>query len=107
MRATSSDCVFAARAAFGWTSFFAALGFGEAVFALRGFAGRTAFAALAFFGADLAPVVLRVRIQILRSAQAVCLRYSARSRTFSKSASDRAPHRLAKRSYHAAIGASN
>jgi len=38
-------------------------------FALAAFA---VFAALAFFGADFAPVVLRVRIQILRSTQPKC-----------------------------------
>lgn len=71
MRATSSDGFFAAR---GFAAAFAGV-FGLGVFvaldfgalALRAFAGR--LAALAFFGADFAPVVLRVRIQILRSAQ--------------------------------------
>jgi len=71
MRATSSDGFFSARGfaavfagVFGLVAF-GALDFGA--LALRALAGR--FAALAFFGAGLAPVVLRVRIQILRSAQ--------------------------------------
>jgi hypothetical protein len=74
MRAISSDCVLAARGAgFGAGAFaFVVLGLALVAFAFFGAAGRAAFLALAFFGADFAPAVLRVRIQILRSAQPEC-----------------------------------
>jgi hypothetical protein len=72
MRDTRSDRFFSARGC-GFAGVFAlgslaVLDFGATAFALRAFAVPAGFfAALAFFGADFAPVVLRVRIQILRS----------------------------------------
>jgi hypothetical protein len=95
---TSSDCCFLtargcasafAGAALAFVVFglaFALTDFTWAIFALAAFALRGAFAALAFFGADFAPAVLRVRIQILRSAQPACAKLDV-----FKTASDRAP----------------